>query len=218
MTGVFQGLAADDGKIPAVVVTSLPPDAVSRNGILVSPAGELYIVNDVSQPRVFKYGMAFEASTGLLILGNTANVPYSLPMGGMLVDVKGAFLGTEDAPDVIHQAIGLKITQNAGIVTGTGLTPPLQVQIDASQDQVNKTGDVVSSIVAVDGNQYTVNGGSGVTHGTVKSPTNLDTYTFDGSLNSFMKRDVGVNVPQPFTIFVALKKNATGALTVFDNL
>ena len=93
----------------------------------------------------------------------------------------------------------------------------LDALIDASQDIVNKTGNVVSSITAIDGNQYDVQGGNGVTHGVIQSPTGLDIYGFDGSAGSYFNRLIQQQAGQPFTAFIVLRKTSNVDQTYFDN-
>ena len=94
----------------------------------------------------------------------------------------------------------------------------LLVAIDASADVVSKVGNVVSSIVAVDGKTYVEQGGGGITHGDGLSPTGLDRYAFDGSLGSYLLAQNPDLFAQPFTAFVVVKRDTGDDMQFFDNL
>ena len=94
----------------------------------------------------------------------------------------------------------------------------LLVAIDASADAVSKVGNVVSSIVAVDGRTYIEQGGGGVTHGDGTTPTGLDRYAFDGSLGSYLLAQNPDLFGQPFTAFVVVKRDVSDDMQFFDNL
>ena len=93
----------------------------------------------------------------------------------------------------------------------------IQVKIDASRDQINKTGNQVDSIVAVDGRAYTTQGGAGVTHGVATAPGGELVYQFDGSVGSFLKSDLADTIQQPFTVFIVARKNNSADQVFFDN-
>lgn len=123
-----------------------------------------------------------------------------------------------DAPDVFVSQFPLNVE---GLRHGHRLDEPelldLRVAIDASNDQVNKTGNVVSSIIAVDGRAYSVQGGAGVTHGINLSPGLQLVYAFDGSSGSYFKAGSSPVLPQPFTAFVVARRGSAGDQIVFDN-
>ena len=93
----------------------------------------------------------------------------------------------------------------------------LIANIDASRDQVTKTGNVVELIVAVDDRQYNVQGGGGVTHGIAQSPSGELVYAFNGSAGSLFKALAPVVRGQPFTVFIVARKPGGGDQVFFDN-
>lgn len=93
----------------------------------------------------------------------------------------------------------------------------IRVKIDATRDQVNKTGLQVSSIVATDGRTYTVQGGTGVDHDFNQSPGGEPVYTFDGTPGSFLSGAVPEQIDQAFTVFAVARVIGSGIQAIFDN-
>lgn len=112
--------------------------------------------------------------------------------------------------DVDSMRHGHELTE----LLGLGL---IEALIDASQDQVTKTGNQVSSIIATDGQQYDVQGGTGVLHDAAQSPTGLPVYSFDGTIGSYFNRLIAASVGQPFTAFIVVRKSNADDMTLFDN-
>lgn len=124
-----------------------------------------------------------------------------------------------DAVGVFQSVFGLNIDNLAHqrpVDTADVLS--LLIIIDASADTVNKVGNVVSSIVGIDGKTYLEQGGGGITHGDGVAPTGLDRYAFDGTPSSYMLAQDPEIFAQPFTIFAVVKRSTATDMQFIDNL
>lgn len=114
MSGIFQGLTNSDGRVRSMSSTEVPAGAVQFRGMWVSGDRIVPYLVDAGQPRVFHDGIAFDAATGLLLVGDGSSVPANISMGGLRVGANGSVVAGAVTPDVIHQGVGLTY---AGVLT-----------------------------------------------------------------------------------------------------
>lgn len=88
-----------------------PGDAIDFRGMAITPDGQVYVIADTGQARVFQDGIAIEAATGMVLFKETAVANIS--MGGLGVNVDGSICAA-NPPDVIHQGVALT---NAGALS-----------------------------------------------------------------------------------------------------
>ncbi len=113
---IFRAPLTDDKgdiRVAQVASNAVPAQAVQFRGLWVTLNGLVCGTADTGQDRTFQGGIAFEASSGLMLVGDGSATPYKIPMDGMCVDANGAFLGGVGAGQVVHQGVNF-INQSTG--------------------------------------------------------------------------------------------------------
>lgn len=136
MSSLFQGLTDSQGRVFLQVEDTAvrPAGTVDFRGMAVTPDGSVLAVVDTGQPRNFIGGVAFDAGTGMLLLGS-APAANEVP-GGLSVTATGAVISS-DLADVIHQGVGLK--NDGSLITSGGTSPKADRYVHPSGTWVGKS-------------------------------------------------------------------------------
>jgi len=146
-----------DIRVAQVATGAVPAQATQFRGLWVTMNGLVCGTPDTGQDRVFQGGIAFEASSGLMLLGDGSATPFKMPMDGMLVDANGAFLGGVGAGQVIHQGVNF-INQSTGGNPRVNTDDPvltfqagLEYQSNSGSIEATQTRDSEATYWAQDG-------------------------------------------------------------------